>query len=72
MKELLIIGICLLVVFFGPFNIWWNIALLLGIGLFIVIFVLGIAAFVIYATSSAMNFIHEVDKKAKNIGLPRN
>lgn len=48
--------------FFGPFNIWLIIALLIGVGLFII----GMVAFVIYAASSAMDFIYEVGKKAKN------
>ena len=69
-KVLIIIGICLLVIFFGPFNIWWNIALFLGIGLFIALFVMGMAAFVIYTSSSAMNFIHEVERKS-NKELPK-
>ena len=67
--ELSILGICLLVIFFGPFNIWWNIILLLGVGLFITLFVMGMAAFVIYAAASAMDFIHEVDRK-RNKELP--
>lgn len=62
--ELSILGICLLVIFFGPFNIWWNIVLLLGIGLFII----GMAAFIIYTASSAMNFIRKGDyKKTKEL-----
>ena len=63
--KLFLLGICLLVIFFGPFNIWWYIALLLGVGLFIAAFVMGMAAFVIYAASSAMDFIHEV-KRTRN------
>lgn len=35
--ELSILGICLLVILFGPFNIWWNIALIIGIILLIVL-----------------------------------
>ena len=58
-KWIIFIGIGLLVIFFGPFNIWWNLVLLLGVGLFII----GMAAFVIYATSSAMDFVHNVDRK---------
>ena len=68
--ELSISGICLLVIFFGPFNIWWNIVLLLGIGLFIALFVMGMAAFVIYAASSAMDLIHKVERKS-NKELPK-
>lgn len=52
-------GICFLVIFFGPFNIWWDILLLLGIGIFII----GMATFVIYAASKALDFIHKVDNK---------
>lgn len=55
--ELSILGICLFVIFFGPFNIWWNIALLLRVGLFIALFGMGMAAFIIYAASRAMDFI---------------
>ena len=61
-KWIILIGIGLLVIFSGPFNIWWNIALLLGVGILIALFVMGMATFVIYAASSAMNFIHEVER----------
>ena len=68
--ELSIFGILLTGIFFGPFNIWWNIALLLGVGLFIALFVMGMAAFVIYAASSAMDFIHEVERRS-NKEMPK-
>ena len=62
--AIFLLGTCLLVMFFGPFNIWWNIVLLLGIGLFII----GMAAFIIYTASSAMNFIRKGDyKKTKEL-----
>ena len=57
-------------IFYGSFNIWWNIALLLGVGLFIALFVMGMAAFVIYAASSAMDLIHKVERKS-NHELPK-
>ena len=64
--ELSILGICVLVILFGPFNIWLNLALLLGVELLI----MGMAAFIIYATASAMDFIHNVDRK-RNKELPK-
>lgn len=58
--AIFLLGICLLVILFGPFNIWWNILLILGIGIFII----GMATFVIYAASKALDFIHKVDNKS--------
>ena len=59
MDIVIIIGYCLLILLFGPFTLWWNIALLLGCAIGLI----GIIGFMLYIVSLAVQFKFKLERK---------